>query len=406
VEADARLILACGALMAAGLLVWLVADRFRAPFLVLILGLGMAIGSDGAGWIHFGFRFEDYGITRSLGTVALAVILFEAGLASGIREIRPVLGPGIGLAVVGTLVTAVVAGLAAAWLFHLPVLEGLLLGSILASTDGAAVFSLLRGISLRPRLARTLEAEAGLNDPVAVLLVIGLIELIREPGFAAAGLLRLFAVELAVGAAIGAGVGWVVREGLRRVPSAPQGVHLVGPLAALGLAYGAAATLHGSGFLAAYLAGLLFGSVELPAEVSVKAFFEGLAAVAEIGLFFVLGLLVFPGQLRVVLWRGTLLALVVALVARPAGAVLATAFAPFSLRERLLLGWAGLRGAVPVVLATFPVIEHVPRSIEFFNIAFFVVLVSTLVQGLTVEPLARRLGLVEHPVEASGAAAE
>ena len=158
-EADARLILACGALLAAGLLVWLVADRFRAPSLVLFLVLGMAIGSDGAGWIHFGFRPEDYLVTRLLGTVALSVILFEAGLASGFSEIRPVLGPGIGLVVVGTLVTAGVAGMASVELFHLPVIEGLLLGSILASTDGAAVFSLLRGLRLRARLARTLEAE-------------------------------------------------------------------------------------------------------------------------------------------------------------------------------------------------------------------------------------------------------
>jgi len=400
-EADARLILACGALLAAGLLVWLVADRFRAPSLVLFLVLGMAVGSDGAGWIRFGFRSEDYLLTRLLGTVALAVILFEAGLASGFREIRTVLGPGIGLAVVGTLVTAGVAGMASVWLFHLPVIEGLLLGSILASTDGAAVFSLLRGLRLRARLARTLEAEAGLNDPVAFLLVVGLIELIQRPGFSAWDLLQMFVAELAVGAAVGLGVGWLARETLRRLSFAPQGVHLVGPLAALALTYGTAAALHGSGFLAAYLTGLLFGSTELPGSSSVKAFVEGLAALAEIGLFFALGVLVFPSQLDVVLWRGTLLALVVALVARPLAAAVVAACGPYTATERLLLGWSGLRGAVPVVLATFPVIEKVPRSIEFFNIAFFVVLVSTLVQGLTIEPIARRLGLTDDPVEAA-----
>ena len=208
------------------------------------------------------------------------------------------LGPGIGLAVVGTLVTAGVAGMASVWLFHMPVIEGLLLGSILASTDGAAVFSLLRGLRLRARLARTLEAEAGLNDPVAFLLVVGLIELIERPGFSAWDLLQLFVAELAVGVAVGLGVGWLAREALRRMPFAPHGVHLVGPLAALALSYGTAAALHGSGFLAAYLTGLLFGSTELPGSSSVKAFVEGLAALAEIGLFFALILI----PLAIITW--------------------------------------------------------------------------------------------------------
>ena len=389
-----RLILIAGALLAAGVVASLLAHRFRFPALVLLLALGMAIGSDGTGWIDFGNRPEDYELTLLIGTIALAVILFEAGLAAGLSEIRPVLRPSIGLALVGTVGTAAVAGLAAVWLFELPFLEGMLLGSILAASDGAAVFAILRGSRLRRRLARTLVGEAGLNDPVAVLLVLGLIELITDPDASLGDVLLLFIQELAIGTAVGLGLGWLVVQGMRRVSSAPAGLQLVASFTGAALAYGAADVLHGSGFLAVFLAGLVFGSSDVPNRGPTRAFHEGLSSVAEIALFFTLGLLVFPGQLDDVLVEGTLLALIVAFVARPLAATLATALDRFSARERLLLGWAGLRGGVPVVLATFPVIAGVPHSLEFFNIAFFAVLLSTLIQGTSLEPLARRLGLM------------
>ena len=397
-----QLILIAGALLAVGVVASLLADRFRFPALVLLLGLGMAIGSDGTGWIAFGNQPEDFELTLLLGTIALAVILFEAGLAAGFSEIRPVLRPSIGLALVGTAGTAAVTGLAAVWLFDLPFLEGMLLGSILAASDGAAVFAILRGSRLRRRLARTLVGEAGLNDPVAVLLVLGLIDLITKPDAALGDVLVRFAQELAIGAAVGLGLGWLVVQGMRRVPSAPAGLQLVASFTGAALAYGAADVLHGSGFLAVFLAGLVFGTIDVPTRGPVRAFHEGLSSVAEIALFFTLGLFVFPGQLDDVLVEGALLALVLAFVARPLAAALATALDRYSARERLLLGWAGLRGGVPVVLATFPVIAGIPGSLEFFNIAFFAVLLSTLIQGTSLEPLARRLGLMERePVAAT-----
>lgn len=396
-KADGQLILVAGGLLGAGVLVSLVAERFRLPALVLFLGVGMAIGSDGTGWIEFGRRPEDYELTRLVGTVALAVILFQAGLASGFATIRPVLRPAVRLAVVGTIGTAAITGLAAIALFDLPVLEGLLLGSVLAASDGAAVFAILRGSRLAGKLAATLEAEAGLNDPVAVLLVLGLIELIGNPATGALDLLALFGQELGVGLVVGLVVPWLVAQGLRRVRFASEGLQLVGSLAALVLAYGGAAALGGSGFLAAFLAGLVFASVASPAARPVRAFHGGLSSIAEIVLFLTLGLLVFPGQLGEFLLPGTLLALTLAFLARPLAAALATAIDPYNARERLLLGWAGLRGAVPVVLAVLPVIAKVPHSLDFFNIAFFVVLVSTLIQGATLEPLARRLGLTAEP---------
>jgi cell volume regulation protein A len=384
---DGELILVAGALLTGGLLASLLATRVRVPSLVVFVGLGMLIGSDGTGWIEF----DDYELARTIGVIALALILFEGGLGSGLQEIRPVLASAISLALVGTIATAVVAGLAASWLFDLSMLEGLLVGSIVAATDAAAIFALLRGSTLRRRVARTLEGESGLNDPVAVLLVIGFIDWIQIPGYGFVDMLGLFAQELAIGLIIGAAVGWLGVQGFRRVRLATAGLYPVASLAVAALAYGLADSLGGSGFLAVYLAGLALGTAAIPAKRTVSAFHDGLAWVAQVAMFLTLGLLVFPTQLDEVALEGSVLALIAILIARPFGAVAATAAASFSARERLVLGWAGLRGAVPVVLATFPVIAGVPRSLEFFNIAFFAVLVSTLLQGSTFEALARRL---------------
>src|SRR3954451_16061975 len=386
---DGVLLLATGALLAGALAASLLASRLRVPGLVVVLGIGMAIGSDGAGWIHF----DDYRLAETIGVIALALILFEGGLAAGLTEIRPVLGPAISLAVLGTLITAILAGLAAAWLFDFSTLEGLLVGSIVASTDGAAIFALLRQSTLRRRLARTLEGEAGLNDPVAVLLVLGFIDWIQKPGYGVGDMALLFVKQLGIGLAIGVVVGWLGVHAFRRLRLASPGLYPVASIATAALAYGAAATLHGSGFLAVYLAGLALGSAAIPAKQTVTAFHQGLAWVAQVSMFVTLGLLVFPSQLGDVAVEGAALALILGLVARPLATVVATGPASFSLAEPVLRGWAGLRGAVPVVLATFAVIAHVPHSLEFFNIVFFAVLVSTVVQGATSEPFARRLGV-------------
>jgi cell volume regulation protein A len=390
---DGELILVAGALLAAGIAASLLAARIRLPGLLLFLGLGMLLGSDGTTWIDFGRTPEDYELARTIGIVALALILFEGGLTAGFEEIRPVLRPALGLAIVGTFVTAGITGAAAIWLFDLSTLEGLLLGAIISSTDGAAIFSLLRGSTLRRPLARTLEGEAGLNDPVAVLLVVGFIEWIEQPDYGAADMALLFISELGIGAAVGLVVGRLASEGLRRTRLDTAGLYPVATLATAGIAYGAADALHGSGFLAAYLAGLVLGSARIPAKRTVAVFHQGLAWVAQIAMFLSLGLLVFPSELGDFVVEGTALALVLVLVSRPIAAFVSTAFDPFSMADRVVLGWAGLRGAVPVVLATFPVIDRVPDSLDFFNIVFFAVVISTLLQGTTFEPLARRLGV-------------
>ena len=229
--------------------------RLRLPGLVLFLGVGMALGSDGAGWIDFG----DYHLARRIGVIALALILFEGGLSAGFAEIRPVLRPAVALATGGTVITAVITGLVAAWLFDFSTLEGLLLGAILASTDSAAIFALLRGSTLRRRLARTLEGEAGFNDPVAVILVLGFIDWIRKPDYGLADMALLLVRQLGIGLAVGLAVGWLSVQAIQRVRLNTAGLYPVATIAMAALSFGVADVLHGSGFLAVYLVGLVAG---------------------------------------------------------------------------------------------------------------------------------------------------
>ena len=386
---DSNLILIAGLLLVAGLLATIAAGKLRVPGLVLFIGLGMAIGSDGTGWIDF----DDYELARTIGVIALALILFEGGLNVGFGEIRPVLGASVALAIPGTLITAAIVGLAASWIFGISLLEGVLLGSIVSVTDGAAIFSLLRGSSLRPRIALTLEGETGLNDPVAILLVVGLIDWIQLPDYGLGDMVILFLRELGIGAVVGMAVGWLAVWGLRRAWLGNEAGYVIGTMGTAALAFGAAGSLHGSGFLAVYVAGLWLGTVTIPAKRAVAVFHQGLAQVAQVMMFVVLGLLVFPSQLGGVALEGTVLAIILMFVGRPVATLVSTAAAGFTLREQSVLAWAGLRGAVPVVLATFPVIDGVPDSLDFFNIVFFAVLLSTLLQGATFELFAKRLGV-------------
>ncbi len=389
---DAELILIGGLLLAAGIAAAMVADRLRVPGLVLFLGLGMLIGEQGPAHV----QFDDVTLTRTLGTIGLLLILFEGGLTAGWKEIRPVLGTAVSLATVGTLVTAVVAGLAAKWLFDLPTLQAMIVGSAVAATDSAAIFAVLRGSTLRKKLARSLEGESGMNDPVALLLVTGFISWIQTPGYNGLDMAGDFVLELAVGAALGVAVGLGSRYVFRELDFPTAGLYPVASIATIGISYGLADLAHGSGFLAVYLTGLILGTGILPARRTITAFHQGLGWVAQISLFFLLGLLVTPSALRDVAVEGIALALVVMLLARPLATLIATAFASFKLEERLMLSWAGMRGAIPIWLATFPVIAGINDAGFVFDVVFFVVVISTLVQGLTFEPLADRLALTTN----------
>ena len=386
---DGTLILVAGALLTLGIAASLVAGRLRVPGLVLFLLLGMALGSDGLGWLDF----DDYELTRTIGIIALTLILFEGGLAAGWGEIRPVLSTSLALAVGGTVLTAVIVGFTASWLLDLSTLEGMLLGSIVAATDGAAIFSVLRGSSIERRLARILEGESGFNDPIAIVLVLGFIEWIENDDYGVIDLLGMAVAELGIGAVVGVIVGRLGVLLFKRLQLGTTGLYPVASIALAALSFGGADVLHGSGFLAVYITGLELGSTNIPARRTIEDFHDGLAWVAQIAVFFVLGLLVFPSELGEILGEALLITAVLMFLARPLATLVATRVGAVPLRQTLLLGWAGLRGAVPIVLATFPVLEGIPDAQASFNIVFFVVLASTLIQGATFEPLARVLGV-------------
>ena len=382
------MILVAGALLATALAASLLAGQLRVPGLVAFLGIGMLVGSEGFGWIPF----NDYELERTIGIVALGLILFEGGLASSVGELRPVAWPALSLAIIGTILTAVITGLVAWWLFDFTALQAMLAGSIVAGTDGAAIFAVLRGSTLKRRLALTLEAEAGINDPVAVILVLGFVHWLQNPDYGIEDMALLFVQELSIGAVVGVAVGLAAGRSLQRLRLGSAGLYPVASLAAAAIAYGLADVAHGSGFLAVYLCGLMLGSSDIPARRTIITFHEGLAWVAQLGMFLTLGLLVFPSRLADVALEGTVIALVAAALARPLAVVVALPFGGYPIRERLVLGWAGLRGAVPIVLATFPVIDGVAQGQTIFNIVFFAVVVSTVLQGATFEPFAHWLG--------------
>jgi potassium/hydrogen antiporter len=390
-----------GAILAASVAMALGATRTGLPVLVTFLGLGMLLGSDGPG----GIEFDDAELTRRVGIVGLALILYEGGLQTSWRRLRQVAAPAALLSTIGVVVSTLVTGAAARALFDLTWLEAILLGAVVASTDAAAVFATLRFTHIRRRLARTLEAESGGNDPMAIALTLGLIAWIERPGGYGFGdvvvlVIRQLGLGLVVGVALGAAAAWV----FARIPESIGAFAPVASIAAAALSFGAADSIDGSGFLAVYLVGLAVGSTPSRYRRQLAAFHEGVAFVAQVGLFVLLGLLVFPHRLPDVALPGLGLAFLLMLVARPAAVWVSTAVSSFTGRERLLLGWAGLRGAVPIVLATFVLSSKVPDSDMIFNAVFFVVIVSALVQGTTLEWVAERLGLTSTaaPVPEAG----
>jgi cell volume regulation protein A len=381
-------------LIAGGVLLVAVASavatrRARFPLLITFLGLGMLLGSEGVGGIYF----DDAQLARSIGIVGLIAILFEGGLTTEWRDVRPVIGPAFLLSTVGVVVTMGVTGLAAHVLFDLSWTESFLLGAVVGSTDAAAVFATLRFTRLRRRLASLLASESGLNDPTAVALTLGFISWVENRSYGAGDMAVLLVRQLGLGLVIGMVLGFVASRALPRMPTDLAPFAPVASVAVAALAYGVAASAHGSGFLSVYVVALWLGNTPMPLRRTIVAFHEGLAFLAQVVLFIVLGLLVFPSRLGPVAWSALALTAVLVLVARPLAVVVSVAPFRYRAREQLFLAWAGLRGAVPIVLATFALSAHVGGSATIFNAVFFVTLVSTLAQGITLEPFARKLGL-------------
>ncbi len=298
------------------------------------------------------------------------------------------LGSAVSLASLGTVATAVIAGVFATWVFDVDLLGGLIIGSAIAASDSAAIFAVFADRACAGSLARTLEGESGMNDPIAVLLVVGFIDWIQIPDYGAVDMALELAIKLSIGLAAGIVIGIGARAAFRRLDLPSPGLYPVASLATAALAFGVAEVAHGSGFLSVYIAALTLGTGPIPARGSTIAFHQGMSWTAQISLFFLLGLLVFPSGLGDIAAEGLALSAVLIFVARPLAAVIATAFSPFDMKERLMLGWAGLRGAIPIWLATFPVIAEVQSAELIFNAIFFVVVTSTLIQGATFNPLA------------------
>ncbi len=391
-----------GAILAGSAVIALGATRIGVPTLVAFLVLGMLLGSDGPG----GIEFDDAHLARTLGVIGLAAILFEGGLSTSWRRLRQVVVPASLLSTIGVVASAVLTGVAAYALFPLSWLQSVLLGAVVASTDAAAVFATLRFTTIRRRLARILEAETGINDPVAIALTLGLIEWIDHRGYGLPDLTLLVVRQLGLGMAVGVAFGALATWVFARLPRSVGPFAPVASVAAAALSFGAADVIGGSGFLAVYLVGLAVGSTPSPYRRQLVAFHEGLAFLAQVMLFVMLGLLVFPSELRTVAGPGVVLAILLVVAIRPASVWLATALSDFTARERLLLGWAGLRGAVPIVLATFVLSADIPRGETLFNAVFFVVIASVVLQGTTLEWLARRLGLVDAAVSTQRAPLE
>jgi cell volume regulation protein A len=378
-----------GVLIALSALTSRFSGRLGVPAALSFLVVGMAAGEDG-----FGLLFSDFAFTFRLGTVALVLILFDGGLNTPARVVRQGIKPAAALATIGVAVTAAaVAGFALA--LGVPPEHATLLGAIVSSTDAAAVFSTLRGsgIKLQRRVGITLELESGLNDPMAVLLTVAFTRLLVTQQTPSWSLLGTVILELGVGALFGYAIGFVGRALLPRISLAAAGLYPVLTIAIAFLAFGLPTLFHGSGFLAVYVAAVLVGDAKLPFRAGVLRVHDATAWVAQVGMFLLLGLLVVPSKLLPVAGLGLLLGLFLAFVARPLAVLLCLWPFGYTKRELAYVSWVGLRGAVPIILATFPVMAHGRGADETFHLVFFIVVVNAIIPGSTIRYVTDKLGL-------------
>jgi len=391
VEFSNQLILLAGVLFLTSILASVVTPRVGVPLLLVFLVIGMLAGEDGIGGIHF----SDYRLANLAGTAALAVVLFDGGMRTHLEDFRVGLWPAMSLATLGTLITAGIVGAFSAWLLELKPADGLLIGAIVASTDAAAVFSLIQNsaMSLNRRVSALLEIESGSNDPMAVFLTLAVLQYLVTPErYAWSDTLTLFAQQMGIGALMGWGGGRLLTVAINRLELADSLYPLLTLFSGLSI-FGVTGLLDGSGFLAAYLAGLVVGNTRIRAYASIRRFHDGIAWMSQIGMFVILGLLVTPSKLVAIAFPALLISAVLILVARPASVLIS--LLPFRIpwREQIYVAWVGLRGSVPILLATFPLLAGVGHAGLVFNIAFFIVIVSLVVQGWTVAPAARLLQL-------------
>ena len=379
-------ILLLAALLLVGVLSTKFSTRFGMPALVLFIAAGMVLS-------HF-IYFNNASFTQIAGIFALIVILFEGGMQTSMKDIKPVILPALSLSTIGVLLTTGIVGLFAKLILGVPWAESFLFGAIVGSTDAAAVFSVLGGKNIDKRITSTLEAESGSNDPMAVFLTVSILEWILQPDTALWSMIFSFLWEMGVGLLLGVLLGKLSVILINKINLDSSGLY---PVMAIGIAvltYGLAAQVHSSGLLAVYVVGLVMGNSELMYHRTIMNFNHGFAWMMQIAMFILLGLLVFPQELVSIAWQGLVLSFILMIVARPVGVYISLLFAKFTFKEKTLISWAGLRGAVPIVLATYPLLAGLPQGRLFFNVVFFVVLTSAVIQGTTISPLAARLKLV------------
>ncbi len=390
-SATAWILLVSGILLSISALFSRASERVGIPLFLLFLILGMLAGSEGIG----GIEFEDYELSFRIGTIALALILFDGGLNTPMNSVRAGIKAATVLSTIGVMGTAVIVA-AGAYFFGFPLPVALLLGAIVSSTDAAAVFSTLRasGLKLKKRVATTLELESGLNDPVAVILTMAFtFALIENQSITSWIILDTF-IQLSIGAVVGISIGKFGRWLLLRTPIVAGGLYSVLTLAIAFLSFGLATIIYGSGFLSVYLTGLIIGNNNFPYRSGVLRFHDAAAWLSQVCMFLLLGLLVFPSQLFDVLLTGVVLSVLLVFIARPLVTMLCLLPFGFSLRESVFIGWVGLRGAVPIILAMFPVMAQVENAQEIFNLVFLIVVFSAILPGGTVGWVTKKLKLV------------
>jgi len=386
-----------GTLIIIAVLLSKASSRLGIPALLFFLGLGMLSGSEGLGGIYF----DDPWIAQFLGSIALAYILFSGGLDTKWSDVKKVVRPAITLSTLGVLLTAVLLGYFVHLTLKLPLLESLLLGAIVSSTDAAAVFSILRNreVRLQGKIEPLLEFESGSNDPMAVLLTIGLTGLITNGDQSAVELIPYFLVQMSLGIAIGLLSGRFFTWLINRMNLKIEGLYTVFTIAIVLLIFGLTNSLNGNGFLAVYLAGLAMGNKNFIHKRTLRKFHDGLAWLMQILMFLALGLLVFPSEVVPVTGIGLLISVFLILVARPISVMISLIKTDFTIREKAMISWVGLRGAVPIILATFPLLAGVKNADLIFNIVFFVVITSSLIQGTSLTVMSKWLQ-VQSPLPA------
>ncbi|RIK38058.1 MAG: potassium/proton antiporter [Chloroflexi bacterium] len=383
------LLLGAAILLLLGVISSKASGRLGVPALLLFLVIGMLAGSEGIG----GIEFSDVHLAQNLGVIALIFILFSGGFDTEWARVRPVLPHGLVLATVGVLLTALLVGVFAILVLGFSWRAGLLLGAIVSSTDAAAVFAILRsrGVGLRGSLQPLIELESGSNDPMAIFLTTAMIGLLLDPAASVWGLVPMFLMQMVVGGAAGYVLGKGMVFIINRLNLAYDGLYPVLTIALVLLVYSVTDLLGGNGFLAVYLAGLVVGNTYVIHRRSLMRFHDGLAWLMQIVMFVTLGLLVFPSRLLPIIGIGLVISAFLILIARPVSVFLCLVPFRLSWRKIAMVGWVGLRGAVPIILATFPLMAGVPQAETIFNLVFFIVLTSVLIQGSTIPPVARWL---------------